>query len=414
MPSSNAIGQTIALLLIIVIIVAALGGYLAGSIGTQPPASTSPIQPSTVTTTSTVFQNTTTTAYQNQQAGSATVTWTQYQTNVVDQNDSLSGLLVSNLTLGGFPDSIGINEKTNTVYVEYATNTTSLAVINGNTDSLRATIPLGGLTQSTPIVNSNTNSVYIGNVVINGTTNKVIQYFNQSMTFIAANPILNAVYAMNSTFNGKNGTTTIFEINGNTNSISSSISFTGVPQAGDNSIAMNENTGVIYLTVCTTYCGFSEQYLIGVGTTSSGMQIVSQIPLNELVFNIAVNSKTNMIYLTALQNLLVVINGTSEQIAEQIPITAYANELRGISVDPSGNEIFLAGGPDCQGFSSCGASILYVVSSQNYGTFATFDASSPFILQFDPVNNQTYILYYFSHFVAAVSIPHYTATFLIP
>ena len=177
---------------------------------------------------------------------------------------------------------------------------------------------------------------------------------------------------------------------------------------------MNQNTGVLYLSVCTTECGFLEQYVVGVGTTSSGMQVVSQILLNKLVFNIAVNPTTNMIYVTALQNLLVTINETSDQIVDEIPITAYANELRGISVDPSDNEIFLAGSADCQGFSNCGANTLYVVSGENFGIFATFVASSPFVLQFDPANGHTYVLYYFSHFLASVIIPHYNVTILLP
>ncbi|MGI0091566.1 MAG: hypothetical protein ACREBS_07650, partial [Nitrososphaerales archaeon] len=350
------------------------------------------------------------------QGGATTITWTQYQTNIVSENDSLSILTVSNITLV-FPSSIGTNPKTDVVYVEYGSNTTNLAVINGSTNSLITSIPLGAATQATPVVNPDTNTVYIGDAIINGTTNKVSDYFNANITFVAADPIMNLVYAMSSTSNGRNGTTTIYEVNGTNDKIVSSLSFPGYSEAADNSVAMNSQTGVLYLSVCTTRCGFEEQYIAGIGATSSGLQVVAEIPINRLIFNMAVNPVTNMIYATALQNLFIVINGTTNQVVNEISITAYANGLRGITVDPLDNEIFLAGSPDCNGFSGCGANTLYVLSGLNDGVLATFVSNpnvGPFLLQFDPSNNETYVLFYFSHFVTSVEIPHYTVTFLIP
>ncbi len=418
-----AISQT-ATIIVLVLIIAGVSvgfgsGYVEGQQGkTTITTTTSQYEESQQTiisfqtATTTVSNSTTISEYLG--AASTTVTSTLFQTNVVSENDSLSNLVVANVTVDGFPDSIGINTNTDVVYVEYSFNTTNLAVINGSTDSLITSIPLGSATQATPIVNPDTNTVYIGNVIINGSTNEVSQYYNQSLTFVAADPSSNVVYAMNTTGYATNSTTTIFEVNGSNNKIVSSVSFEGEPAAGDNPIAMNEQTGILYLAVCTNECGFLEHSIIGIGQTSSGLTILSQIALDQLVFNIAVDPSTNMIFVTALQNLLIAINGTTDQIVDEIPITAYANELRGITVDPTGNEIFLAGGPDCQSFSGCGANTLYVVSEGNYGIFAMFTSPNPFILQFDPANNQTYAVFYFSDFVAALRIPHYNETFLLP
>ena len=336
------------------------------------------------------------------------------QASEASQNASLSSLVVANVTLGGFPDTIGVNTQTGLVYVENSFNATSLAVINGSTDSLVTTIPLGQATQATPIVNPDTNTVYIGNVIINGSTNTVSKYVNASWAFVGADPISNVVYAMNTTDFSGNGTTTIYRMNGTNNQMMNSVSFAGRPEAGDNPLAMNPQTGILYLAVCTIYCGFLEQYIVGVGPTSSGLGVVSRIPLDKLVFNIAVNPVTNMIYVTALQNLLIAINGTTNQIVVELPITAYSNELRGITVDPAGNEIFLSGSPDCQALSFCGVNTLYVISGHNYGLFATFTTANPFLLQFDSANNQTYALSYFSNFVAALKIPRYNETFVFP
>ncbi|MHB8566432.1 MAG: YncE family protein [Nitrososphaerales archaeon] len=407
----SAVSQIAQVVFIILIVVAALLGYLVGHYQemSQPRITTTMQQVSNSTTT------VTSTHYQTNAISSTTITWTQYQTNIVSQNDSINNLMVANMTLIG-PNSISINQKTDIVYIEYGSNTTNLAVINGTTDSLITSILLGTATQATPVINPDTNTVYIGDAIINGTSNRVLSYVNSDITFVGADPNKNIVYAM-STSNGRNASTMIYEMNGTDNKLVGSLSFPGYPEAGDNPVAMNTQTGVLYLSVCSTECGFSEQYIIGIGAASSGLQVVAEIPVNKLIFNIAVNPTTNMIYATALQNLFIAINGTTNQVVDEIPVTAYANELSGITVDPLDNEIFLAGSPDCISFSGCGANTLYVLSGLNNGILATFVGGpdiGPFLLQFDSANNQTYVLYYFSHFVASVKIPRYTVTYLVP
>jgi hypothetical protein len=184
------------------------------------------------------------------------------------------------------------------------------------------------------------------------------------------------------------------------------------PAPGNDPTATNQQTGLLYISMCANACTFFQPYIAEIATTSSGLQVASQIPLDKFVFNIAVNPATNMIYLTSLQNLLIEINGMTNQIVDEIPFTAYANVLWGIAVDPLAYEIFLAGSPLCQGLSDCGANILYVVSAQNYGIFATFVASGSFVLQFNPANNETYILY--SNLLQSVRIPQYNSTIVEP
>lgn len=417
--SKSGIGQIAVTVLIAMIVVGTASGYAIGYLARGEPSITTQgsngSNVSNVTVTSTVPNFTTTVTTYEPPPPQTTITWTQFQTNIVSENDSLSNLMVSNLSLGGFPDAIGFNQKTDVLYVEYAYNTTNLAVINGSSNSPIKSIPLGNATQATPMVNPDTNTVYVGNVIINGSTNSISGYLSKDETVVGVDSSRNILYATNTTFNGNNGTTTVYEISGTNNEVISSLSFAGVPEAGDNPYAMNDQTGVIYFAVCTNSCGFSESYVIAVGPSgSSGLSVVSKIPLGKLVFNMATDSSRNMIYVTTLQNLFIAINATTNQIVDQIPITAYANELRGITVDSYDGEIFLAGSPDCQGFSGCGVNTLYVLSGQNYGILATFVTSGPFTLQFDSANNQTYVLYYYSHYVTSVKIPHYHETFLIP
>jgi hypothetical protein len=226
----------------------------------QLSVSTTQSPPSNVESAATVISLKTTTLISNSTAlrtitengGYVTnVTQTVFQTNLVSENNSISDLLVSNIALPGFADASAVNTKTNVVYVEYsAADYTGLAVINGNTDSLITTISLGNATTiMTPVVNQDTGAVYIGNAIINGTTDQISSYYNQSLTFIAADPRIDAVYAMNTTWNGYNGTTTIFQINGTTNAVESTLRFFGNPEAGDNPITINSETGVLYFIV---------------------------------------------------------------------------------------------------------------------------------------------------------------------
>ena len=293
------ISQLAALIVIVIVIGSGLIGYEFGfnqrsqqattvtTISSESAPGSTIISFQTVTTiTKTTIANTTmVTRYLY--VGTLTETLTHDQTNIVSQNASLSDLVQSNTTLDGFPDSIGINPKTGTVYVEYSFNTTNLAVINGSTNSIIASVPLGNATQATPIVNPDTNTVYIGNVIINGTDNTISDSVNTKMTFVGVDPISNTIYALSNNFNGSS---TVYEINGSTNAIIGNLTLAGDPEAGDNPYAMNERTGVPDLAVCTEYCGHSEQYIIGISANASGLQIVSRILLNKLVFNLVCKS----------------------------------------------------------------------------------------------------------------------------
>ncbi len=426
MGSRSGIGQVATAVLIFIVLASGLIGYEYGvsssgqrtqiSVTTESPASNGTTVTLISLKTTTEISNSTRFATATENGGYVTnITQTFFQTNTVSENNSLSDLVYSNITLPGFADYSALNTKTDLLYVSYSpSNYSGLAVISGSTDTLITTIPSNYSGGGTPVVDPDTNTIYFGNEIINGDTNQISSYYNSSLTFIAADPKQDVVYAMNTTWNGYNGNTTIYQINGKTNLIESSTTFTGDPEAGDNPITINPETGVLYFAVCTTYCGFVEEYIIGVAPTPSGLRVVAQIPINLLTYNLAPDTATNMLYVTASQNLLVAINCTTNQITAEIPFTAYANQLRGIDVDPFTNEIFLSGSPDCNGFSGCGVTTLYVVSGQNLGIFATFESSNLSLFEFDPVNNQTYALPFAADFITALKIPQYNITILLP
>ena len=95
-------------------------------------------------------------------------------------------------------------------------------------------------------------------------------------------------------------------------------------------------------------------------------------------------------------------------------MTAYANECGVSQLIHPGTKSFSLEVQFVEAFPDAECNTLYVINGMNYGIFATFTTVNPFIIQFDPVNNQTYALFYFSNFVAALKIPRYNATFLLP
>ena len=333
--SRSGISQVAVAIVIIIVLASGLIGFEYGALSSRQQSGQISVSTENLTSngsTATVISLKTTTLISNstefhtvtENGGYVTnVTQTFFQTDIVSENNSIAGLLTSNITLPGFADLSAINTKTNIIYVEFSTaNYNGLALINGTTDSLITTVSLGNIPFTNLVVNPDTGTVYAGNAIINGTTNQISSYFNQSLTFIAADPRIDAVYAMNTTWNGYNGTTTIFQLNGTTNTIESNVRFFGDPEAGDNPITINPETGVLYFIVCTTYCGFTEEYIIGVAPAPSGLQVVARIPLNLLAYNLAPDPETNMLYVTASQNLLIAVNCTTDQITAEIPFTA--------------------------------------------------------------------------------------------
>lgn len=342
----------------------------------------------------------------------STLATTTYDTTItVTKNNSLASIEVANITTGKFPQFMELNPITNTLYVVSWNGSTYLAVINANTDKIVTTI--ANVTNAAPLVDAATNMVYVGRDIINGTTNQVEGRISHDLRFVAVDEMKNVLYAINTTNSGQNGTTSLFEINGTNNAILISKSYSDQMLGG---VVLDTNTSTLFATDCTEIFACTPSYLLAINATN--LSVESSLQLNEIFFAITFNAKSDLIYVTALQNNLIVINGTNDQLVTKVPVNAYANEFEGIAVDPALNEIFLSGAPYCSGFPECFSNTLYVLSASNYGVFATFVSNDtfrgPIALQFDPVNNETYMAFGFSSFVLAVKVPQYHATFLVP
>jgi hypothetical protein len=402
----RAISQGIAIIAVILIVIAGLGGFFVGvksggSVSGQPQ-----IETTTVNSTISAVRLVTSTV-----TSSITVAGTSYEINLKTENNSITNLVVSKIDLPQYPLSMAVNSKADLVYVtDWYVNTT-LFVINGSTNKIVASIPLNSTLPYDPIVNSVTGNVYIGNLVINGSTNKVIARISKNMTFVAVDQSNDLVYAK-LTENLQNGNAEIFELNGPDNVVLQSLTYTGLV-FGD--VRINTGTHTLYTAACNYYYCNPEFILAINGST---LAIESQIPVPDRVITLYVNTLTNMIYATALQNSLLVINGSDNQLSATIPITPFANELFGLSADPESYLIMVTGAPICTGFSGCDINTLYVMSSLNYGLFSSFQTngtlSGPVLVAFNPANNETYLSFEYSSYVLAIKVPDYQITVVGP
>src|ERR687889_521999 len=207
-------------------------------------------------------------------------------------------------TIKGFsvPYGIALNIDNDLLYVSnYGQfNTTGIvSVINGTTNTIVATIPVGKNPQAIAYNPAN-GLLYVANTlsgtlsIINGTSNSLIgsiplgDYPGKSPTGIAVNPINNTIYVTNM------GSNTVSVINGTSNALVETIPI----GLGPYGIAYNQNNGNVYVanslngtisvikgltnTVNTTF-------LIGINNTPTG---ILYDPNNETIFTTNTNSNT--------------------------------------------------------------------------------------------------------------------------
>ena len=247
-------------------------------------------------------------------------------------------------TIKGFsaPYGIALNIDNDLLYVSnYGQfNTTGIvSVINGTTNTIVATIPVGKNPQAIAYNPAN-GLLYVANTlsgtlsIINGTSNSLIgsiplgDYPGKSPTGIAVNPINNTIYVTNM------GSNTVSVINGTSNIVIDNItsgaagnlfSPTGIAYDSDNNKIYVTNRGSDTVSVIN-------------GTTNT---LIDEISMDAIApSSIVYNTLNNYIYVTNMgSNTVSVINGTSDALVETIPIGLGPN---GIAYNQNNGNVYVA------------------------------------------------------------------------
>ena len=201
--------------------------------------------------------------------------------------------VVAKIRLG--PSSfIATDPLTNRIYVQAFVSTTAgkLDVVNGRTNKVIATVPDANSSWGVA-TDPKTNTVYFGGaqdslLVLNGQTDTVAATItNIQGSDITADPLTNTVYVPDPFSDGGGGET--FVVNGQTSTIT-----TSVPGNSPVAATVDGHTDMVY--VANTFGGFlGTPGLVSVinGKTST---ITANIKLSGTPFDIAVDSLTNKVY----------------------------------------------------------------------------------------------------------------------
>ena len=173
-------------------------------------------------------------------------------------------------------------------------------------DSVLTTITVGNGTGGIA-ANARTNKIYVGAsgqvVVINGKTQQVIDRINAGGGLVALNVLTNRIYSSRCDFN--TASCNIAVINGNDDKVVANIPIASGSFIGLQGLAVNPITNLVYASDAD-----NQQYIVIDGKTNT---IVTEVPVFTQPSEIAVNPKTNRIYVGGggFPGLLIVYNGAT-------------------------------------------------------------------------------------------------------
>ena len=212
-----------------------------------------------------------------------------------------------------------------------------MLVINGRTNTVVATIPVGGRTYWIA-TDPQTHMVYVQDwrrsssqvAVIDGRTNTVVARIPENGLYslgITVNPLTNTVYVAGTSVGG------VLVINGRTNKIVAIVPGTG----GDQRIAADPQANTIYADVPDAD-GPGYLQVIN-GRTNTVTATISSASQGIYPEGIATDPLTHFVYAANFGgNDVMVINGRTSKIVGFVPVGTNPN---GVAADPSANRVYV-------------------------------------------------------------------------
>ncbi len=202
--------------------------------------------------------------------------------------DGTTGVVTSTISTGSMPASVAVNETTNTVYVANQGDE-SVSVIDGATNTLTGTITVAGVHQVA--VNAATNTVYATGyysasvAVIDGASNTVTTTIavDSYPSGVAVDTTAHRVYVSSL------GDHTLTVINSNTNAVAGVIAGMGI---GVNGVAVDESTHTIFAN--SNQGGGLTSVVDGVNNL-----VTQTIAAGAQPVGVAVNATTHKVYVAA-------------------------------------------------------------------------------------------------------------------
>jgi len=229
----------------------------------------------------------------------------------------------------GGPNGVGVNPSTNRIYVSL--NSNNVSVIDGATNAVVATIPVGApWTANAGVgVNPSTNRIYVTNTnsnnvsVIDGASNTVVAAMGVGSLPVAVgvNPSTNRIYVANAWSNN------VSVIDGATNAVVATVAVESFPVG----VGVKPATDRVYVANF-----LSDTVSVIDGATDA---VVATVPVGDGPRVVGVNPTTDRLYVSnRLSDTVSVIDGATNAVVATIPVGA--NPL-GVGVNPSTNRIYV-------------------------------------------------------------------------
>jgi len=249
---------------------------------------------------------------------------------------------------GYSPFDVVVNHATNIVYAT-SPNSNTVAVIDASTNELIDTISVG-ITPVEMAVNQNTNVVYVANgnsgtiSVINGSANNILKTLKvtdedgfYSIGGIAVNEKTNKVYVLVNNRSAEPAHASILIIDGLTNDIEQTFKVADLRWDYDvrdsaRGIAINSKTNMIYITMI-----FGSLHVID----GSNNKVLTNLAIGRMPTEVEVNEETNSVYISDFgSQLLFVMDGLTNSIKETVWIGYSPQD---IAIDSITDTIYVTG-----------------------------------------------------------------------
>ncbi|MGI0012618.1 MAG: YncE family protein [Nitrososphaera sp.] len=306
-------------------------------------------------------------------------------TRVVPELAIVDNIPIGDKEKGYSPFGVVMNQAANTVYAT-SPDSNTVAVINASTNELTDTISVGNLPVEIAI-NQNTGFVYVANgnsgtvSVIDGSTNKIEEILNvtegtgfYNIGGIAVNERTNNVYILVNNELAEPPYASIVVIDGMTNRIAQTFKVADLRvdyDVGDSArgIAVNSKTNTIYVTMI-----FGSLHIID----GSSNKVLTSLAVGRMPTEVEVNEQTNRLYISDFgSQLLFVLDASTNRIIETVWVGV---DPQGIAVDGMTNTIYVAG----PGLTVINGSSNEVEKRIKIGGF-------PVGVAFNPNNNSVYV-----------------------
>jgi YVTN family beta-propeller protein len=349
--------------MILVIASVAVGAYIAHTQSVKNGSTTSvssTIFPETTTRSSTLGSNLT-----NPTSVSGSTPSINFSQSISNGSSnavpSLTSIELDNLSVGSSPAEIGFNPDTKLIYVSDL-DTSNLTVVNASTHSVVATIELQSSPQLGIAVDPIHNMIYVpvigclnmqvvtnscqsnssssyhnaGILRINASTNKILGEIQIAVNHLAINPTTGTLWGLASA--------SLYAIDASSGALVANISLHAAPV----SLALNTKTNTIYVAACAQLpltCQGAE--VLGFsGDTRSLKTNMSLANFDALNFELTVDPSANRVFTMGEtgQNLtLVSIDGSSGKLLYSVSIAASCTGAGGgtLSFDNASNELIV-------------------------------------------------------------------------